>query len=148
MAPAIQSGLNGADICCHIPKALQYGPMLHQGLKLPHIYTLQGIARLADLLINHNHLQPITGFLHQANLEQMIVGMGLCTHILEYSNKRYGQLTTFSLPERTWKFLSDAHMILHHDVKHPQPQPPMQATPGDPQCGAQRECHGFPPPNP
>jgi hypothetical protein len=70
MAPPIKSGLvHGAGICQNLPKALQHGPISHQGLKLPHIYTLQGIARLTKLL-NHNHLKMITGFLHQAHLEQ------------------------------------------------------------------------------
>jgi len=118
MAPAIKSGLNGAGICRHLPKALRHGPTSHQGLELPHIYTLQGIARLTDLL-NHNHLKTITGFLHRANLEQLIVGAGLGTHTLDYSHKRYGKLATFGLLEQTWKFLSDNNMKLHHDITVP-----------------------------
>ena len=118
MAPAISSGLNGAGICRNLPKALRHGPTSYQGLELPHIYTIQGIARLTDLL-NHNHIDTNTGFLHRASLEQMIVNAGLGPDLLEYSHKKYGQLATFSLMEQNWKFLSDNKIVLLHDIKMP-----------------------------
>jgi hypothetical protein len=89
--------------------------MLHQGLKLPHIYTLQGIACLTNLL-NRNHLQTITGFLHQENLDQMLVSVDLRILNMEYSHKQYGQLATFGLLECAWRFLSEANIAFHHDV--------------------------------
>jgi hypothetical protein len=116
MAPAIKLGLNGAAICKNLPKALCHGPISHQRLGLPHVYTLQGIARLTNLVLNHSHINTITGFLHRANLEQIIIEVGLGTTTLEYSHKRYGKLGTFCLIERTWKFLSEYNIHLSHDI--------------------------------
>jgi hypothetical protein len=118
MAPALQAGLNGIGICRNLPYALRHGPINEQGLSVPHLYTLQGIARIMDLL-NHNHNPTITGFLHHTNLEQLIIELGLGADALTYSHKRFGKLGTFCLVERTWKFLSDYKLILNHDIRVP-----------------------------
>jgi hypothetical protein len=119
MAPAMQAGLNGCGICRNLPYALRHGPSKDQGLRVPHIYTLQGIARIMDLL-NHNHSPNTTGFLHRANLDQLIIELGLGADALIYSHKCFGKLGTFwCLVERTWQFLSDYKLLLNHDIKVP-----------------------------
>jgi hypothetical protein len=60
----------------------------------------------------------MTGFLHSANLEQLIIevmGLGGIT-TLEYSHKQYGKLPTFGLIERTWMLLSENNLHLNHDI--------------------------------
>ena len=68
MEPALTLGLNGIGICRHLPRVLLHGPTRTQGIGLPHIYFLQGIAHLEDIM-THTSQETLTGDLFRASLE-------------------------------------------------------------------------------
>ena len=95
MAPALTVGLNGLGICRNLPRKLVYGPVEKQGLGLPHLYSLQGIVHVEDLIL-HTCLESLTGEMFVANLEQMIVDVAVGAGVLQMSFQDYGFLTPYT----------------------------------------------------
>jgi hypothetical protein len=95
MAPALTVGLNGLGICRNLPRKLVYGPVEKQGLGLPHLYSLQGIVHVEDLIL-HTCLESLTGEMFVANLEQRIVDVSVGAEVLQTSFQDYGFLTPYT----------------------------------------------------
>ena len=118
MAPVMTVGLNGLGINRYLPRTLVHGTTEKQGLELPHLYTLQGIAHLEDVMI-HPYLESLTGKMYEANLEQMLVDTGLGTNGLSASFEKYGSLTPGTWMAHLWQFLDEYNLQLRHHIKVP-----------------------------
>ena len=115
MFPAIEAGLNGIQICRNLPRDLVHGPIEDQGIGLPHLYSLQGIAHLEDCMY-HTSQGTLTGELVRANLEQMIVEVGMGAEVLNLPYEKYGHLTPGTWIRHLWEFLDDSDLNMQHDI--------------------------------
>lgn len=106
MRPAVQQGLRSAGIVSSMPRAIVFGPLKYQGLGLKHLYTLQGIAHLKDL-ITRCHTPSITGALHRASYEQMALEAGIGEDFLRHNFSKCRYSVTAGLAQHTWQFLSE-----------------------------------------
>jgi hypothetical protein len=118
MAPALTVGLNGLGICWNLPHKLVYGPVEKQGLGLPHLRSLKGIVHVEDLILR-TCLESLAGEMFAANLEQMIVDVGVGAEVLQTLMQDYGFLTPYTWMAHLWEFLEDSKLGLKHDIEVP-----------------------------
>ena len=118
MAPALITGLNGMGICQHLPRQLVHGPLELQGIGIPHLYTLQCIVHMEDLIL-HTAKNTLTGKLLRANLKQVIIDVGVSPEVLNTNYDIYGCLTPYTLIASLWEFLHNADIHLKHDIQMP-----------------------------
>lgn len=115
MAPIMTVGLNGLGSNWPLPQTLVHGTIEKQGLGLPHIYTLQGISHLEDV-ITHPALESLTSRMHGANLEQLLVDIGLGTNRLLAPFKKFGYLTPSTWMSCLWQLLDESNLQLKHNI--------------------------------
>ena len=63
MAPILMYGLPALGICRYFPRKLVFAPIKYMGLGIPHLYTIQEIAKLKDI-IHHTYKTTTTGDLY------------------------------------------------------------------------------------
>lgn len=118
MTPALTVALNGMGICRLLPRTLVHGTVELQGLGLPHLYTLQGIAHAEDIMV-HTALGTLTGDMLRANMEQLIIDVGVGDDVLNHDFDQFGVLTPYTLMANFWEFLSHSNLRLQHDIEVP-----------------------------
>jgi hypothetical protein len=59
MAPLLHYALPAMGVCCNFPRSKVFAPTSHLGLGLQHLYTLQEIIRLNDI-VTHVSKDTIT----------------------------------------------------------------------------------------
>ncbi len=60
MFPILQYGLPAMGICRYIPRKLVFAPTKYMGLGMQHLYTVQEISRLKDI-IDHTYKATTAG---------------------------------------------------------------------------------------
>jgi hypothetical protein len=82
MSPVINYALPAMGICRNFPRALVYSPTKYAGLGIKHLYTVQEIARLKDL-IQHTYARTTTGQPYHTTLEYLFLELGMGTKLLQ-----------------------------------------------------------------
>lgn len=72
MPPILMNGLPALGICHFFSRKLVFAPIKYMGLGIQHLYTIQEIARLKDM-INHTYKSTTTGDLYQTSLELLFL---------------------------------------------------------------------------
>jgi hypothetical protein len=83
-----------------------------------HIYTLQEIARLKDIL-QHTYDNTTAGKLYRTSLEHLILEIGISMDLSYIDYSKYHILATDCLVKNTWKFLYTHNITLEHDITVP-----------------------------
>jgi len=76
MKPALNAALPKMGLNRHFPRAVLHGPKSLQGLEIPHLFTLQSIEHLKQL-INHQLHPDITTQLLEGTIESLYLQVGL-----------------------------------------------------------------------
>jgi hypothetical protein len=118
MSPVLNYTLPAIGVCRNFPRALVFSPTKYAGIGIKHIYTLQEIARLKDI-VNHTYTNTTSGQLYRTSLEYLILELGMGTDISAIDYAKYNHLATNSLIKSTWKFLNENHITLTHDMSIP-----------------------------
>jgi hypothetical protein len=102
-------------LCRNFPGALVFAPEKFFGLGIPHLYTIQEIYRLSDLIL-HNTKETMTGLLSKSTLELLIIELGstIDLHLLPFTQLQ--GLASNSLIKSTWEFLHIHSIQLHHNI--------------------------------
>ena len=118
MAPAKQQILHGLQICDKFPLVLLFGPKSRLGLGLPHLYTLQGIMHLEDL-IHHTSQGTLTGDLYRSTLEQLMINIGYGHDLFCAPFVILGKLMPHTWMVHLWEFLDRYGLRVRHDIELP-----------------------------
>ena len=116
MAPAKTQILHGLQICDKFPLVLLFGPKSKLGLGLPHLYTLQGIMHLEDL-IHHTSQGTLTGDLYRSTLEQLLINIGYGSDLFSAPYEILGKLMPYTWMTHLWEFLDSNGIQLRHDIE-------------------------------
>ena len=116
MAPAKTEILHGLQICDRFPLALLFGPQSKLGLGLKHLYTLQGIMHLEDL-IHQTSQGTLTGEMYRLTLEQLIVNIGYGDDLFSAPYALMGKLMPYTWMTHLWEFLDRYGIQLRHDIR-------------------------------
>jgi len=121
MAPALDYALPAMGICRNFPRVLVFAPEKYFGLGMPHLYTLQEIFTLSDLIL-HTERGTMTGLLVQAKLELLLIELSsnVDLHLLPFH--RLQGLSSNSLIKSTWAFLHSHGIRLCHYITMPAPR--------------------------
>ncbi len=80
MFPFLQYGLPAMGICRYFPCKLVFVPTKYMGLGMQHLYTIQEISRLKDI-IDCTYKVTTTGNLYKTTLESLILELGMGTYL-------------------------------------------------------------------
>jgi hypothetical protein len=105
MVPVLEAGLPTSGICRPFPRDLVYGPLKHQGLALPNLYTVQGIENILTVMEFGYNMKTLTGQLLKGNVEALQLELGVGTPVFVKEFWRYGTLVTSSWTQHTWQWL-------------------------------------------
>jgi hypothetical protein len=108
-------------ICCMFPRDLVFAPNRYFRLEIPHLYRMQEIYRLLDIL-NHTATLTITGSLYQATLELLVIELGSTEDLHKLPFPDLHRLMTNSLLKSTWQFLYHNELTLCHNIHFPRPR--------------------------
>lgn len=75
MRPLLFYGLPAMGICRNFPRDLVFAPALYLGIGIKHLYTVQEISRLKDIIL-HTHASTTTGQLYRTSFELLIIELG------------------------------------------------------------------------
>jgi mRNA-degrading endonuclease HigB of HigAB toxin-antitoxin module len=114
-APLLQHCLPSLGMCRNFPKKLVYSTFDFMGLNFLHLFMLQEITRLKDIVF-HTFSGTLTGFLYTSSLELLLFELG-CTVDFKWDPTLINILATDSLIKATWCFLYHNNITLIHDVK-------------------------------
>jgi hypothetical protein len=81
MALALDYALLAMGIGRNFPRVLVFALEKYFGLSIPHLYTLQEIYRLSDLIL-YTKRRTMTGLLGQSTLELLIIELGSTIELL------------------------------------------------------------------
>ena len=86
LSPLLATVLPRLGICRHFPRAMVFAPVKVFGLGFQHLYTIQEITRMKDL-VYHTATNMITGRLYRASLELLHIELGsfLPLHCISFS---------------------------------------------------------------
>jgi hypothetical protein len=118
MAPILWYGVPAMGICSYFPRKMVFAPIKYMGLRLQHLYTLQEIARLKDI-IHHSFKHTTTGCLYITSFQLLTLEIGMGTSLHEIPFKKFANLATDSLVKSTWQFLCDHQIRLQHNIHFP-----------------------------
>lgn len=118
MYPILKYGLPAMGICRHFPRKLVFAPTKYMGLGMQHLYTVQEISRLRDI-IDHTYKLTTTGNLYKTTLELLILELGMGTNLLQIPFNLTGHIATDSLIKSSWEFLYNNNFQLKHNINFP-----------------------------
>jgi hypothetical protein len=116
MSPILQYGLPHMGICRNFPWSIVFATHKYFGLGFQHLYTIQEILRLKDMIQN-NFRKTMRGDLYQASLELLYTELGVTNDLHNIPFEKMAPLATDSLVKSTWYFLYTNGLCLHHDLK-------------------------------
>jgi hypothetical protein len=114
-APLLRYCLPSLGKCQNFPRKLVYSTFDYMGLNFLHLFTLQEITRLKDIVF-HTFNGTLTGFLYTSSLELLLLELG-CSADFKWDPTLINILATDSLIKATWCFLYHNNITLIHDVK-------------------------------
>jgi hypothetical protein len=115
MAPILHYGLPAMGICRSFPRKIVFAPTKYMGLGFKHLYTIQEIARIKDI-IHHSFQHTTTGHLYVTSMELLLLELGVGTILHNIPFISVANLATNSLIKSTWKFLYDHQIHLMHNI--------------------------------
>jgi hypothetical protein len=118
MAPILHYGLPAMGICRSFPRKIVFAPTKYMGLGFKHLYTIQEIARIKDI-IHHSFQHTTTGHLYVTSMELLLLELGMGTILHNIPFISVANLATNSLVKSTWKFLYDHQIHLMHNIRLP-----------------------------
>jgi hypothetical protein len=116
MAPAIEYVLNTMGVCKHFPRSLLFAPEKLFGLGISHIFFIQDIYRLQDIIF-HTSTCSITGKLYKSTMELLIIELGSSLSLQELPFQEVKSLLINTLIKSSWDFLSSNNLYLRHDLE-------------------------------
>jgi hypothetical protein len=118
MSPVLQGGLPCSGIVRTLPHTLVYGTTKYQGLRIPSLYTEQGIAHIF-ILLQHGHQPPLTGNLLRASLQALQVELGVVGFPLEQKISPVVFLATDCWVKHAWKFMLSSGFTIQPSASDP-----------------------------
>jgi hypothetical protein len=115
MAPILHYILPAIGVCRNFPRSMVFTPNKFFGLGLPHLYTIQEISRLKDMM-SHTFKNTTTGNLYRTSMELLIIELGMGTDFSITPYHLFSCLVTQSLVKSSWKFLYEERIQLKHDI--------------------------------
>ena len=115
LAPLLRYCLPSLGICWNFPRKLVFSPLEYTGLNFLHLFMLQEIARLKDIVF-HTFNGTITGLLYTSSLELLLLELG-CNTNFQWVLNLINVLATDSLVKSTWCFLHTYNIVLHHNMQ-------------------------------
>jgi hypothetical protein len=115
MAPVINYSLPAMGVCRNYPRDLVFSSTKYCGIGIKHIYTLQEIVRIKDIL-HLTYLQTTTGKLYRTSFEYLILELGMGTDLSSIDYDKYKLLASSGLVKSTWRFLFEHNITLNHDI--------------------------------
>ena len=116
MAPATEYVLNTMRVCKHFPRSLLFAPEKLFGLGISHIFFIQDIYRLQDIIF-HTSTYSITGKLYKSTMELLIIELGSSLSLQELPFQEVKSLLMNTLIKSSWDFLSSNNLYLRHDLE-------------------------------
>jgi len=102
-------------VCRNFPRGLVFAPEKFFGLGLTHLFTMQEIARVKDI-IYHTANETTTGDLYTASIELLYIELGSFLQLKATPFATWGHLTTTSLVKSTWEFLDTYSLSLYTPI--------------------------------
>jgi hypothetical protein len=96
----------------HLTRMVVHRPRLYQGLRVPELWTLQGILKLW-ITVAHGNATTITGCNLRAALSLHTIELGLPGHMFQQDFDAFGHLATPSWLTHLWMFCQTANLRLH-----------------------------------
>jgi hypothetical protein len=115
MTPLLKYLLPALGICRTFPRDLVFAPIKYMGLGVKHLYTVQEIGRIKEIIsqsMQHNLLTSLYGI----SLSCLIIEIGLIAPLHTISYDTFGHLATPSLIKSTWEFLHKHDIEMRHDL--------------------------------
>jgi len=117
LGPILRYCLPALGVCRNFPRRLVHATFDYMGLNIYHLYTLQEITRLKDIIL-HTFNDTLTGKLYRTSLELFFIELGLSpTGHLDIST--VDLLTTPSLIKATMLFIKQHNIALKHYLTTP-----------------------------
>jgi hypothetical protein len=103
MAPILRYCLPAMGYCRNFPRDVMFAPLMHMGLGIEHLYTVQEILRLKDIIF-HNSYSTDTGSFYRISLELLLVEAGISSNLSDLPFSTLSCLATNSLIKSTGSF--------------------------------------------
>jgi hypothetical protein len=116
MRPAMSAGLAKSHICRSFPTSLLHAGAEALGAGLPHLFTVQGIARLSTL-VYHSPGGSITSLLLQAAMEAAFQEAGCGPSPWHPEVKSVLQAITKTWISSVATFMEDNCIDIHHNIR-------------------------------
>ncbi len=104
--------------CRTFPRDVVFTPNCFLGLGLKHLYVLQEISCLGDI-ISHTLRGSTTGQLYISTIELLLLELGHGFDLLCIPYDQMTHLATDSLIKSSWLFLHENSISLCHDIQYP-----------------------------
>jgi hypothetical protein len=115
MAPIFQYCLPALGVCRHFPQKLVYSTLDYLGLNIQHLFYLQEIARIKDIIL-HTFNDTLMGRLYRASMELFFLELGISPEKQGPPPSVMSLLTTPSLVQSTLIFLAQHNIVLKHSI--------------------------------
>jgi hypothetical protein len=113
--------LSAMGICRSFPRSIVFAPKEIFGLGIPHLYTIQEIFCLKDV-VKHCFLMTLTGQLYRLSLECLYLELGSFRPLGLLPFLELSHLASNSLIKSTWEFLYNNQLHLQTDIDLPLPR--------------------------
>ena len=115
MRPALNVALSKMGLNRHFPRDLVFSPTHFQGLGIKHLYTLQAIAHLTDIL-NHQLQTSSTTILHRGTFEYLFLQLGIGSEFLSFPRQAISTDIPLSVAKSLWFFCSKYQITVSTDI--------------------------------
>jgi hypothetical protein len=116
MSPILQYCLPALGICRTFPRRLVFSMLDYMSLNIPHLFTIQEIARIKDIIF-HTFNETLTGNLYRTSLEIYFFELGCSTRFKWEDSRIIEILTTSALVKATQVFLTQHKIALIHNIQ-------------------------------
>lgn len=106
LKPVLQQGLPSSGIVRTIPRVIVHGPVACQGVGIPDLWTVQGLAHLDRLIKYGSVADHFNGQLIRASTEQMKLELGINGPLFSTDYETYKELATECWVKNSWEFLA------------------------------------------
>ena len=120
MKPAYKVILSKLGSNRHIPLQYRYGPKELNGLGLPHLYTMQGTAKL-KAFITHMKSGTKIGRTLEGQLEATNIEVGTSEHLFDLEYRKWEVLMTTSWLKSLWEFTDRYNIKVKGNYTTPRP---------------------------
>jgi hypothetical protein len=116
LAPILHYCLPALGICRNFPRHLVFSTLDYMGVNIPHLYYIQEISRIKDIIYFHTFNATLTGRLYKTSMELIFIEIGLDPQHTINDPNLIEALTTTSLIKATMIFLVTHNIQLKHSI--------------------------------